>query len=152
MTALTDLAEADLLDLLMTNVDFPNIGDTGGLQKSVADGTWNIELHTGNAISDTSTVQTASVAAYSGYVSQTVVRTTSGWTVSGTAPTLADNDSAIQFPVSADGPETETDVSMGGEDAGTDVMQIYGSLAADLIVNNGVQPEFAAGALDIQAA
>ena len=150
MTALTNLAELDVLDLLLTNVAFPNIGDAAGLPPSVAAGTWNIELHTGNTIADTSTVQTEAVAAYTGYVSQTVARSVAGWTVGGDG--LGDNDAAITFPISSSGPETETDVSMGGNDATTDVMQIYGSLAADLIVNNGVTPEFAAGALDLTAA
>lgn len=149
MAALTNLAELDLLDLLLTNVAFPDIGDSAGLLPSAAPGDWNIELHTGNTIDDTSTVQTQAVAAYSGYVSQTVARTLAGWTVGGDG--LGDNDSAITFPTSGDGPETETDVSMGGNDAGGDVMQIFGTLAADLIVNNGVTPEFAAGALDITA-
>ena len=150
MSALTNLMELDILDLLLTNVAAPNIGDVAGLLPSAAAGTWNIELHTGNTISDTSTVQTEATAAYTGYVSQTVVRSTGEWTVGGDG--LADNDNAIGFPISTSGPETETDVSMGGLDATTDIMHIYGTLAADLVVNNGVTPEFAAGALDITAA
>ncbi len=146
MAALTTLMQDDILDLLFTNVDLPNIGNTAGLLKSSADGTWNVELHTGNTISAASTVQTQAVAAYTGYVSQTVARTTGGWTVSSGS---ALNDAAISFPISTSGPETETDVSLGGEDAGTDVMHIFGTLAADLVVNNGVTPEFAINALDI---
>ena len=150
MSALNNLAELDLLDLLMTNVAFPDVGDGAGLLPSAAPGTWAIALHTGNTISDTSTVQTEAEAAYSGYVRQTVVRTVAGWTVGGDG--LADNDSEINFVISTSGPETETDVSLGGNDAGGNVMQIFGSLALDLIVNIGVTPIFAAGALDITAA
>lgn len=149
MTSLTNLAELDFLDLWLTNVAFPNIGDAAGLPVSVGAGTWNIELHTGNTIGETSTVQTQAVAAYTGYVSQTVARGVAQWTVGGDG--LGDNDNAITFPISTSGPETETDVSMGGNDAGGDVMHQYASLAADLIVNNGVTPEFATGALDITA-
>lgn len=149
MSALTNLAELDILDLLMTNVAFPDIGDAAGLPPAVAAGTWAIALHTGNAISDTSTLQTQSEAAYTGYVRRTVVRTVAGWTVGGDG--LADNDAAITYGTSTTGPETETDVSLGGRDA-SNAMHIFGSLAADLIVNNGVTPEFAAGALDITAA
>ncbi len=146
MAALTDLMKDDLLDLLMTNVSLPNIGDAAGILKSAADGTWNIELHTGNTISNTSTVQTEAVAAYTGYVSQTLARNVSAWTV---ASGLADNDAAITFPISASGPETETDVSLGGLDTSTDIMHIFGPLADALIVNVNVTPEFAIGALDI---
>ncbi len=150
MSALTNLFELDILDLLLTNQAAPNVGDGAGLPPSVAPGTWNIELHTGNTIDDTSTVQTQAVAAYSGYVSQTVARALAQWTVAGDG--LGDNDNPITFPISTSGPETETDVSMGGNDGGGDVMQIFGTLAADLIVNIGVTPEFLAGALDITAA
>ena len=143
MAALTNLFKDDILDLIFTNVAAPNVGDAAGLLPSAAAGNMAIALHTGNAISDTSTVQTQNEAAYTGYVRQTVVRSTAGWTV---ASGLVDNDSAITYPISTSGPETETDVSLGGN-AG--VMQIFGSLAADLVVNNGVTPEFAAGALDI---
>ena len=41
MAALTNLAKDDLLDLLFTNVAFPNIGDTAGLPPSVGAGDWN---------------------------------------------------------------------------------------------------------------
>ena len=149
MTALTNLAELDILDLLFTNQAFPDIGDAAGLPPSVGEGTMAIALHTGNAISDTSTLQTQNEAAYSGYVRQVVARQLAEWTVGGDG--LVDNDNAITFIISGDGPETETDVSLGGRDA-SNVMHIFGSLAADLVVNNGVTPEFAAGALDITAA
>ena len=146
MAALTNLAKDDLLDLLFTNVAFPNVGDVAGLPPSVGAGTWNIELHTGNAIGASSTVQTQAVAAYTGYVSVTKARSVAEWTVlSG----LVDNDNAITFPISTSGAETETDMSLGGNDGGGNVMQIFASLANDLVVNNGVTPEFAAGALDI---
>jgi hypothetical protein len=142
----TNLFEDDLLDLLFTNVAAPNVGDAGGLQPSVADGNWHISLHTGNVISDTSTLQTDSEAAYTGYARQAVIRTTAGWTVaSGTAT----NDAAITFPQSSSGPETETDVGLGFAASGAGVLQIFSTLDADLIVNNLVTPEFAISALAI---
>ena len=149
MAALTNLAELDILDLMFTNVAFPDIGDVGGLLPSASPGTWAIALHTGNAIDDTSTLQTQVEAAYSGYVRQVVVRSVAQWTVGGDG--LVDNDNDIDFIISGDGPETETDVSLGGRDV-SNVMHIFGTLAADLVVNNGVTPSFAAGALDITAA
>ena len=139
----TNLFEDDLLDLIITNVDAPNVGDAGGLRGSVGAGNWGIALHTGNVIGETSTTQTQSEAAYTNYARVDVARSVAEWTV---ASGTADNDNAITFPQSGSGPETETDVSLSGN-AG--VMQIYASLVADLVVNNGVTPEFAAGALDI---
>ena len=142
MTA-TNLWEDDTLDLIFTNVAAPNMGDAGGLLPSAGVGNMAIALHTGNAISDTSTVQTDNEAAYTNYARVNVVRSTAGWTV---LAGLVDNDAAITFPQSGSGPETETDVSLSGF-AG--VMQLFGSLDADLIVNNLTTPEFPAGGLDI---
>ena len=142
MTA-TNLFEADILDLLMTNVAAPNVGDAAGLPPSVTVGNWAISLHT-VTILDTATVQTQNEAAYTNYARVNVVRSVAQWTISGT--TIADNDNAITFPQSGSGPETELDVGMGGN-AG--VMQIFDPLTASLVVNNLVTPEFAAQALAV---
>lgn len=146
MTGATDLFEDDLLDLIFTNVAAPNVGDAGGLQPSVAANNFHISLHTGDALTDASTLQTDNEAAYTGYARQPVARTVAGWTV---ASGNVDNDAAITFPISTSGPETETDVGIGFAAAGAGVLQIWSQLLADLIVNIGITPEFAIGALDI---
>jgi len=146
MSGATDLFEDDLLDLIFTNVTCPNVGDSTGLVKSTVDGNWHISLHTGNTISDTTATQDTAEAAYSGYGREAVTRDVAGWTVaSGTAT----NDAAITFTISADGPETETDVGLGFATSGATPLQIYSTLDADLIVNIGVTPEFAISALAI---
>lgn len=140
----TNLFEDDLLDLYFTNVDAPNVGDAGGLQNSVAAGSLHISLSTA-ALAETHTLQTQSEAAYTGYARQAVARSTAGWTV---ASGNADNDAAITFPTSTSGPETETDVGIGFAISGAGVLQIFAALTASLVVNNGITPEFAIGALD----
>lgn len=142
----TNLFEDDLLDLIFTNVDAPNVGDAGGLQNSVTAGSFFISLHTGNSISDTSTLQTDSEAAYTGYGREAVARSTAGWTVASGTVT---NDAAITFTISTSGPETETDVGIGFATSGAGVLQIFSTLDADLVVNSGVTPEFAISALAI---
>jgi len=143
----TNLFEDDLLDLIFTNVAAPNVGDAGGLQPSVGPGSFYISLHTGNAISDTSTLQTDSEAAYTGYDRVAVARSVAGWTVASGTVT---NDAAITFVISTSGPETETDVGIGfAAHPGAGVLQIFASLDADLVVNSGVTPEFAISALAV---
>lgn len=142
----TNLFEDDLLDLIFTNVACPNVGVAGGLQPSTTANNFWISLHTGNTISDTSTLQTDSEAAYTGYARESVARSVAGWTVSGGT---CSNDAAITFTISTSGPETETDVGIGFASTGAGVLQIYSTLDADLVVNNGVTPEFAATALAI---
>ena len=146
MTGATDLFEDDLLDLIFTNVAAPNVGDAGGLQPSAVANNFHISLHTGDALTDASTLQTDNEAAYTGYLRQPVARSVAGWTV---ASGNVDNDAAITFPISTSGPETQTDVGIGFASAGAGVLQIWSQLLSDLIVNIGITPEFAIGALDI---
>ncbi|MCK5550257.1 MAG: hypothetical protein KAI41_06970 [Hyphomicrobiaceae bacterium] len=146
MTGATNLFEDDLLDLIFTNIAAPNVGDAGGLLPSVAPGSFHISLHTGDAITDASTLQTDNEAAYGTYARQAVARSVAGWTV---ASGTVDNDAAITYPTSTTGPETETDVGIGFALAGAGVLQIWSQLLADLIVNIGITPEFAIGALDV---
>lgn len=143
MTA-TNQFEDDLLDLIFTNVDAPNIGDGPGLQNSAAAGSAQISLHT-TTLTDTDTATTSGEAAYTSYARQTVARTTGGWTV---AAGLVDNDAAITFPQATGGSETETDFGITLLATG-DFLQIFGALSSSLAVSNGITPEFAAGDLDI---
>ncbi len=148
MAGFTDLAETDFLDLFFTNVAFPNVGDAAGLPPSVGEGVFTSALHILDAITDASTLLSDNEVAYTGYARQTHARNVSDWTVSGTAPTQVTNDLLIQYgEMSAGGPDTITDVSLGF--ATGSIMQIAGQVTIDLVVNNGVNPQFAIGALDI---
>ena len=147
MAGFTNLAETDWLDLLLTNVAFPNIGDAAGLPPSVAAGVFTLALNAADAITDASTVLSDNEVAYTGYTRPTVARSVSAWTVTGDT---ASNDNLIQFgEMSAGGPDTVTDVSMGF--ATGSVMQIFGQVTVDLVINNGVNPQLAVSALDITA-
>ncbi len=145
MAGFTDLAETDFLDLFLTNVNFPNVGDATGLVKSTADGTFDLALNAGDAVTDASTVMTDNEVAYTGYSRPTIARTTSGWTVTGDT---ASNDNLIQFgEMAGGGPDTATDVTMGF--ASGSVLQVWGQVTADLVINDGVNPQLAVNALDI---
>lgn len=147
MSAFTDQTENDILDLLFTNVDAPNWGDAAGLQNSAAAGSLYAGLHTGDAIGDTTTAQNSSETTYTGYSRQGVARSTTGWTV---ASGTVDNDALIQFgSMTAGGPVTITDVGLGFAATGVGYLHIWGQVTSDLVVNNGVNPQFAAGALDV---
>ncbi|MGB5280491.1 MAG: hypothetical protein WBN37_04160, partial [Arenicellales bacterium] len=105
----TDLFEDDLLDLIFTNVDCPNVGDATGLLASSTAGSFYISLHTGTLL-DTHTAQTQSEAAYTSYARQAVARSVAGWTVASGSVT---NDAAITFPQATGGSETETYFGLG---------------------------------------
>jgi hypothetical protein len=141
----TDQFEDDVLDLLFTNVTAPNIGDATGIAGGVV-GTIQVSLNTdAGALTDVSTLATQDEAAYSNYVRQSVVRSVAEWTV---ASGTVDNDNPISYPQSGNGPETEDQFGLCMQSAG-DFLQIYGAITTPLVVNTGITPEFAAGALDI---
>lgn len=140
--------EDELLSLIFENQSGPpNVGDATGLLGSSTAGSFYISLHTANPGSNEATgVQTTSEAAYTGYGNRVAVaRSTAGWSV---ASGVADNDAAITFPASTSGPESETHFGVGSAVTGAGVLHLWGALTATLVVNNGITPSFAAGALD----
>lgn len=143
----TNLFEDDLLDLIFTNVAAPNVGDAAGLQPSAAAGSFFISLHTAT-LADTNSQQSDNEAAYVDYARQGVARSVAEWTV---ASGVADNDNPITFPEAGAGTveETITDTGIGFADVGVGVLQMFAAVLSSLIVNAGIVPEFAAGALDI---
>ena len=147
MAGYTDLAETDWLDHFFTNTTFPTVGDATGLLASAAPGVFDCSINTGDTLTDASTLLTEAEASYTGYSRPTIVRGTGAWTVTGDTVT---NDNLIVFgEMSAGGPVTITDVGLGF--AAGNVLQLWGQVTTDLVVNNGVNPQLAAGALDVTA-
>jgi hypothetical protein len=146
---MTDQGEDDILDLLFTNVAAPFIGDAGGALPSASAGSAQISLHEG-ALDDTDTATTTNETTYNSYARQTVVRSTSGWTV---ASGVVDNDAAVSFPeCGAQSPETRTVDYFGITLRATgDYLHFWAALTSQRIISAGVTPEFAIGALDISA-
>ena len=88
-----------------------------------------------------------SEATYGGYALVTVSRAGSAWTVTGDTCT---NDNLIQFPQCTSGSNTITHVSIT-PNASTTILY-SGALSSSLSVSTGIQPQFAAGDLDITEA
>jgi len=141
----TDDFENKILLLLFNNTTLANIGDGTGLVGSSGAGSTQLSLHT-SALTDASTLLTSNEVAYTGYARPTQARSSGGWTVSGNN---ASNAALVQFgEMSAGGPDTVVHLGMGLIATG-DVLRIHADLDADLVINNGVNPQFAIGALDI---
>ncbi len=147
MAGFTNQRETDILDLYLTNVDAPNIGDAAGLQASAAPGNLYISAHLTDSLTDASTAQTDNETSYTGYGRIAVVRSTAGWTVTGDTGT---NDALLQHgEMSAGGPVTITDTGIGFATSGAGYLDAWGQVAADLVVNNGINPQYAINALDV---
>lgn len=141
-----DTFEDDLLDLLFLNTAIADIGDATGLQATGAAGNCQVSIHT-VALTDSDTLLTANECDYPGYNRATdVARSGVGWTSEGGT---ASNAALIQFDEKTGG-DDDTAVHCGiGLIATGNVLRIHADLASDLLISDGVNPQFAIGALDI---
>ena len=144
--SLSNEAELLLLKHLLSNDDWANIGDAGGLLGSSAPGVFYVSLHTADP-TDTGD-QTTSEATFTSYARVSVVRDGTEWVVSGNG---LENGNAITYPTCTGGSSTVTHFGIGTDSTGAGHLVIYGALTASLAVSNGITAEFAAGALDITA-
>ena len=144
MASMTDGFENVLALLLFNNDTITNFGDASGLLGSAGDGSTQLALAS-VAYNDADTLLTADELSYTGYSRPTQARDTTGWTVSSDT---ASNAALIQFgEMSAGGPVTAVHVGLGFIGTG-DILRLHQDLDNDLVINNGVNPQFAAGALD----
>lgn len=142
MSAVNDF-ENKLLLLLFNNTTLANIGDASGLLGSSTAGSTQLALST-SALVEGDTLLTATEVAYTGYARPVQARSGAGWTVSGASAT---NAALIQFgEMSAGGPDTVVHLGLGFIATG-DVLRLAADLNSDLVINNGVNPQFAIGAL-----
>lgn len=91
--------------------------------------------------------QTTNETAYTNYARIAVVRTTSGWTVPASGATS--NAALIQFAQCGASGATLTHVAIGTLVSGAGTVLYAGALSSSLAVANGIQPQFAIGALDV---
>ena len=142
--SLTNTAEANLLNLIFLNIDWANIGDAAGLQNSAAAGSFYVSLH--SADPGESGTQSTSEVAYTSYARVAVARTTGGFTL--TTSTIS-NTSLVQFPQCTGGSATATHFGIGTDLSGAGNLLFKGALSSSLSISNGIQPQFAAGALTV---
>lgn len=138
----SDAMENGMLLLFFNNTDFALIGDAGGLQNSAVAGSFYVALHTADP---TDTGSYAAECAYGSYARVAVARSGAGWTVTANA---VENAALVQFPSCTSGSETATYFSVGTAASGGSMLY-SGALSASLAISSGIQPQFAAGALDI---
>jgi hypothetical protein len=140
--SMTNAAEAALLDLLFLNIDWANIGDAAGLQNSAVAGSFYISLHTADP--GEAGNQSTNEVAYTSYARVAVARTAGGWTR--TVSSVA-NTALVQFPQATGGSATATFFGIGTDSTGAGNLLLKGALNSSLSISNGIQPQFAAGAM-----
>lgn len=91
--------------------------------------------------------QTTNETAYTNYVRIAVARTTGGWDAPASGATA--NAALAQFAQCGVTGATLTHVAIGTASSGAGTVLYAGALSSSLAVANGIQPQFAAGALDV---
>lgn len=142
--SMTNAAEANLLNLLFLNIDWANIGDAAGLQNSATAGSFYISLHTADP--GEAGNQSTNETNYTSYARVAVARAGGGWTL--TSQTIS-NTALVQFPQCTGGTSTVTHFGIGTDLSGAGNLLLKGSLTSSLSISNGIQPQFAAGALTV---
>jgi len=136
--------ENDLLLLIFNNTDIALIGDAAGLQNSATAGSLYVSLHTADP--GEAGNQTTNETAYTNYARVAVARSGAGWTVSGNA---VSNAALVQFAQCGVTGATLTHFGVGTDASGAGKLLYSGALTSSLAVSSGIQPQFAAGDLDI---
>jgi hypothetical protein len=91
--------------------------------------------------------QTTNETSYTNYARIAVARTTGGWDVPSGGATA--NAALAQFAQCGASGATITHVAIGTASSGPGTVLYAGALSSSLAVANGIQPQFAAGALDV---
>lgn len=91
--------------------------------------------------------QATNETSYTNYARIAVARTTLGWDVPSGGATA--NAALAQFAQCGASGATLTHVAIGTASSGAGLVLYAGALTSSLAVANGIQPQFAAGALDI---
>ena len=146
--SMSNAFETEILELIFNNSAIANVGDASGLQPSGAAGSLYVSLHTGDP--GEAGNQGTNETVYTNYARVAVARTAGAWSISGNT---ASNVSLIQFPQCGATGATITYVGIGvSPTAGDTGMLLFsGQLSASLTVANLIQPQFAAGDIDVQA-
>ena len=146
--SMSNAFETEILDLIFNNAAIANIGDVGGLLPSATAGSLYVSLHTADPGEGGN--QGTNETVYTNYARIAVARSGAGWTISGNTAT---NAALIQFPQCGATGATITYVGVGVSPTAADsgLLLFSGQLSSTLTVANLIQPQFAAGDLDVVA-
>jgi hypothetical protein len=132
----SDAFESDWLKLVFNATAIANLADNAATSPLTQ---LAVALHTADP-SETGT-QTTSEATYTSYARVNVNRTSGGWTVSGTAPTVVSPVATIVFPACTGGTNTVTHFSVGKTGGGATEIYYSGTVTPNISVSNGVTPQ-----------
>ena len=136
---ISDATESNILKLIYQAVAWANVADNAA---STPQTNLGVSLHTGDPgdIGNAGTTE----ATYTSYTRVNVLRTSGGWSVSGTTPTQAQPVAAINFPAGTGGSGTATYFATAKSNATppTGAQEIYfsGTVTPNVVCGSGVTP------------
>lgn len=134
--------ENDLMQLIYNAVAIANLADNAATAPLT-----NLQIALHSADPGETGTQSTSEISYTGYARVAVLRSSSGFTVSGNS---AVNAAIVAFGQKTAGADvTATHFSVGVAASGATKILHRGALTASLLISNGVTPQFAAGALTV---
>lgn len=139
-----DTLENTLLKLIFQAVNIANLADN-----TVSSPLTSLYVALHSADPGEAGTQSTSEISYTGYARVAVVRTSSGWTVTNNTAT---NAAIVAFGACTAGTATATYASIGSLSSGAGVLYYSGAIsspAAGLIINPGITPSFAIGAISV---
>lgn len=144
--SMSNAFETEILELIFNNSAIANIGDVAGLQPSATAGSLYVSLHTADPGEGGN--QGTSETVYTNYARVGVARSPAGWTVTGDT---ASNTALVQFAQCGATGATITYVGIGVSPTAGDTggLLFSGQLGSSLTVANLIQPQFAAGDIDV---
>ncbi len=133
--AIGGTTETAILSLIFNATAWANYADNAvsAPQSNVA-----VALHTADP--GTSGTQSTSEAAYTLYARVNVLRTSGGWTVSGTGPAACSPVSNISFPTGSGGSGTVTHFSTGKTGGGATAILWSGTVTPNISTGTGITP------------
>lgn len=127
-----DTFENDLLKLIFQATAIGNIADNAASSPLTS---LYVSLHTADP-GDAGN-QTTSECAYTSYARVAVLRSASGWTVTGNSVSPAAN---IDFPAATGGTETATHFGVGTASSGAGKLLYSGAISPTIAISAGVTP------------
>ena len=131
MASFTNATTSSLLQLFFNATTFTSIAQNASVSPLTS---LYVSLH--NADPGDNGNQSTNETAYTNYARVAVARTTGGWTISGSSPTLVQNAAAITFPQCGATGDTITHVGIGAAASGA------GTLFLSMPVGSGPALEF----------
>lgn len=131
--------QADLLKLYLNATAIANIADNAASSPFT---TTEVSLQTADPTYG-GNMGTSEIA-YTGYARQSIARTTGGWTISGSGPTVANPVAQINFPATpASGvtSQSATNFSVGDPGGGAVDYFLSGTVTPPISVTNSMTPE-----------